>query len=385
MEKNVIHISAEQLDQINQALGKVVSMQEAFEKLQTRYDQLEAEFGRIPRRGVMIPGQRWEGANSDQESDDLRRGFIHWLRCVGSGETYADTPEFVKRALTEGSDTAGGHTVPEIFVPELVRLIQERAMMRGLVRKIPMATDTSNLPSLTTGMTVYWPGEVQTITQSDAVFGKVTLNAKTMAALTSASIELTEDAQIELADLLATLFAEAIADEEDRVILKGNADPFNGLMFDSSVTQVTMGTSLDAFSDVNFQDIASLMDAVTSKAQRGARFFMHRNITTILRKVRDLNHQYIWSPPTGGLPPTIWGYPYTESDQMPPGSASAPSTNFLAFGNPSYIFLGDRKRMTVEVSDHVGFKQNERFWKVTERIAVKIAIGAAFARLRTAA
>lgn len=381
----MVQISTQQLDLINKGLDKVMSLQDALDAMTKRYEALEEAFGKIPRRGL-LPGQRWAGSESDGDSEDLKRGFIHWLRCVGSkGRIYPDTPDYVKHSLTEGTDDQGGYTVPEIFIPELVRLIQERAMMRGLVRKIPMTTDTSNLPSLTTGMQVYWPGEVQTITQSDAVFGKVTLNAKTMAALTSASIELTEDAQIELADLLATLFAEAIADEEDRVILYGNNDPFLGLMFNTAVNVVTMGSGLTNFNQVTFQHVADLIDSVTSKAQRGARFFMHRNITTILRKVRDLNHQYIWSPPTGGLPPTIWGYPYTESDQLPAASATGVSKAFLAFGNPNYIYLGDRKRMTVEVSDHVGFKQNERFWKVTERIAVTMAIGSAFGRVRTAA
>jgi len=381
----MLQISQEQLDNISQALGRITSLADAYEKLEARHKALEAEFGKMPR-GVSLPGSIWAGAGSKQESEELKRGFLHWMRCVGSkGRVYEDTPDFVKRQLVEGTDADGGYLVPEIFIPELVRLIQERAMMRGLVRRIPMTTDTSNLPSLASGMTVYWPGEVQTITQSDPVFGKVTLNAKTMAALTSASIELTEDAQIELADLLVTLFAEAIADEEDRVILVGNANPFSGILYASGVAQVTMGTGLQDFAEVTFQDVADLIDSVTSKAQRGARFFMHRNITTILRKVRDLNHQYIWSPPTGGLPPTIWGYPYTESDQMPSASATGASTNFLAFGNPNYVYLGDRKRMTVEVSDHVGFKQNERFWKVTERIAVTVAIGAAFGKLRTAA
>lgn len=385
MDPKLVTITQEQLDQVSEALGRVVSMQELLNTQQKMIEQLQADYGRIPKRGIPLPGQRWAGAQSDQDSDDIKRGFLHWLRCISSKKTFDDTPEWVTKSLKESSDTAGGHLVPEIFIPELVRIIEERAMMRSLVRVITMTTDTSNLPSLTSGMTVYWPGETNTITQGDPVFGKVTLNAKTMAALTSSSLELAEDSQLDLAGLLATLFGEAIADEEDRCILVGNNDPFYGLLHKSSVNQVTMGTSLTAFSNVSFGDIVDLIDSITSKASRGARFFLHKNILAILKKIRDLNHQYIWAQPAGTTPGTIWGYPYTESDQMPNSGATGASTNFLAFGNPGYIFLGTRKQMTVDVSDHVGFKQNERFWKVTERIAVAVAVPAAFGRLRTAA
>lgn len=379
------NLTEEQFDSIQKALGRVQSLEETVRALQEQEKQLEAQFGRIPKRGVALPG-RWAGANSDADDNEMKMGFAHWVRCVLTKKTYKDTPEFVTKALAEGSATTGGNLVPEIFIPELVRIIQLRALMRNLVRVFPMTTDTSNLPSLTTGMTVYWPSENQEITESDPAFGQVTLNAKTMAALTGASMELDEDSEIALASLLITLFGEAIADEEDRQILVGNTDPFVGLTHASSVNQVTMAGGKTSFADVDFNDILDLIDAVTSKAAIGSRFFMHRNILTILRKVRDLNHQYIWAPPAApGEPGTIWGYPYTLSDQMPSMASDGVSTVFLGFGNPQYIFLGDRRTFTVAASDHIGFKTNTRFWKVTERIAVKVGIPAALARIRTAA
>jgi HK97 family phage major capsid protein len=385
VDNKLVTISQEKLDQICEALGKTMTIQEAFTAQARQIAEIEEKFGRLPiRKGFPMPGMRWEGAESEGDSDAIKKGFLYWIRGLATkGRVFPDTPEFVTKALLEGSsDAVGGVLVPEIFVPELLRIIEERAIMRRMVRVVSMGTDTSNLPSLTTGMKVYWPGETNVITQGDPVFGKVTLAVKTMAALTSASMELNEDSTLGLASLLATLFGEAVADEEDRCILVGNNDPFYGILFASSVNQVTMPTSMDAFTDLTFNDIADLIDAVTSKAQRGARFFFHRTVATIMRKIRDLNHQYIWAPATVGNPATIYGYPYTESDQMP--SSSGATTNFIAFGNPSYIFLGDRRQLAVAFSDQVGFKNNEVFWKVTERIAVKVGIPAALARLRTA-
>ncbi len=57
----------------------------------------------------------------------------------------------------------------------------------------------------------------------------------------------------------------------------------------------------------------------------------------------------------------------------------------MAFGNPKHMILGDRRRITVARSSEVGFKNNEVFWKVTERIAVLVAVPSGFGRLRTSA
>lgn len=388
----IVQLTEEQVEQWSQALDQSLTREQALqtanEQLTSRLASLEDKVGKLPARNIPIgpaggsPG--FTTMDSPKDNKECSQEFLHWVRCVGAGRTFDDTPDAIKRSLAEGTDSAGGYLVPEIFVPELLRVVELTGVMRPLVRTMPMATDTSNIPSLSSGMTVYWPAENQTITQADPVFGTVQLLAKTMAALTSASMELEEDSQLALAALLVELFGEAIADEEDAQIISKNASPFTGIMFESNVNQVTMGSGDTAFSNVDFNDIADLMGQITSKAQQNARFIMHRSILTILQKVRDANHQYIWSPPTGGNPATIWGYPYSLSDQAP--STTGVSTNFIAFGNPKYCILGDRRRITVARSSEAGFKQNETFWKVTERIAVKSpAIPSAFARLRTAA
>jgi len=379
-----MHITEEKLDQICKALGIVTDLQKAQELLQNQYNAIHAEFGAAPARGVRVG--RWSGADSDKDSDDLKRQFLYWVRAISARRALPDTPAEIRAIIEAGTDAQGGVLVPEIFIPELLRVIEASAVMRGLVRVIPMTTDTSNLPSLVSNMTVYWPDELQIITQSDPVFGKVTLSVKTMAALTSASIQVAEDAALPLADLLVTLFGEALATEEDKQLLSASAAPFSGVLFASNVNVVTMASGKTTFSSMDFNDLLDVVDTLTTAASAGARFFAHRNIITNIRKIRDLNHQYIWNPSTvNGEPATIYGYPYSASDVMPANAATNVSKAFLAFGNPKYMFLGDRRDFRVEVSDHVGFKNNERFWKVTNRIAVAMGVPSALVRIRTAA
>lgn len=382
-----VQLSAELLEKLSQSADRVMTMATAMEELGKRQTKLEEMFGRAPKRRDVVPGLGAWSDDSPNDGVEKKQLFLQWARCIWAKKTFPNTPDFVKKALDEGVDAEGGYLVPEIFIPELQRVIQLQGVMRPLVRKIPMATDTSNLPSLASSMTAYWPGELQIITQSDPAFGKVTLNLKTMAALTSASVQLEEDSQLALADLIITLFGEVIAAEEDKQILAANAAPFTGWLFGANVNVVTMGTGLSAFSDISWLDYSDLINAVVTTATRNAVFIQHRNITNYARKIRDLNHNFIWAPPTGGQkgPGTIWGYNIVESETMPASGDTAASKAFVCFGDPQRIFLGERGQYTVARSNEVGFRNLETFWRVTERIAVAIGTPTGLARVRTAA
>ena len=179
------------------------------------------------------------------DSDDIALGFGYFIKSVARGRAVPNCPEWVadayNRALSEGSgDASGGVLVPEIFVPELLHIVELNGVMRKLCRVVPMTSDTSKLVSLISNVQVYWPSENQTITQSDPVFGKPVLTAKTVAALTSSSAELLADSGIELGMLLMGLFGEALALEEDKQLLAANAAPFTGVLFAANVNQITM-------------------------------------------------------------------------------------------------------------------------------------------------
>ena len=210
-----------------------------------------------------------------------------------------------------------------------------------------------------------------------------------MAALIPASSELVEDSSIAIANLLATITAEAFALEEDRVGLAGDvsgaSDPFDGILYDSGVTSLAMASGDTLFTNLDADDMLDLSGQVTTAGTVGAGFLMHRTIFDIVRKLKDTQDNYIFNPPNGITPATIWGYPYQLSDVMPAVGDTAVDTPFIIFGNLKHLYLGDRKSMSVASSQHVGFANDQIYYRFIERIAVKIAIGSAFAVLKTAA
>lgn len=307
------------------------------------------------------------------------------------------------KAMNEGSGSSGGFLVPEEFRIEIQRIMEECGLVRAFAKKWPMKRDKLSVPTLATSVIVYWPGEGNAGTQSQPVLGNVELNSETMVGLTVMTEELLEDADTDVVNNLAELFAEAFACEEDKQGLVGTGTPFSGVLNDANVNLVTMATGKDTFAEADLDDYRDLITKVKASVLPNSAFYMHREVWALVQKLKE-NSQHVVSfqnpivpmgnPPSEGQGPKIhgylWGYPVYLSDQMP--SVSAVSTRFVIFGSlQKGLFFGDRKQMTVKMSDSatVGsnnvFEENSQAVRFTERIALVVALPKAFSVLKTAA
>lgn len=200
---------------------------------------------------------------------------------------------------------------------------------------------------------------------------------------------------------MVELFAEAIAGEEDKQGLRGSGAPFTGILAVSGVNTVNMDSGETAFSDITSDHLRDLVAGVKTLALAGAGFYMHRSVWGVVQKLKDASGQYFVTAPnpvmTGdaskgsGVVGYIWGYPVYLSEKMPAVSETAVSTKFVIFGNPKFIYLGDRKQMTIAISEEatIGetnlFESNMSAVRITERIGMEVALPSAFSVLKTAA
>ena len=306
------------------------------------------------------------------------------------------------KALSEGSDSAGGFLVPMEFRSEVYRIANDYGLARKLCTRIPMKRDVLNMPTLTTSVSVYWPGEGAAGTESNPVFGRTRLEAKTLVGLTVLSNELLEDADTDIVNMLAEIFAEAMAGEEDNQLFNGTGSPFTGLLVNTSVNVVTMATGQDTFAETLADDLRDLISQIKAIALPGAGYFMHRATWGSMQKIKQnsshvvsLSNPIISPASAAGINPnllpvgTIWGYPVFLSDQIV--STTAVSTKFIVFGNLKYAWFGDRSQMTLKISDSATvngnnvFAENESAVRFTERVAIAVGLPTAFAALKTAA
>jgi len=352
-----------------------LTMEQLKELITSTVNEALKPLTQVDRKYGMFPGvDPKEDAQKSYEEKVLK-----FFRAIVSGDTQN------AKALAEGTDSSGGFVVPDEFRNEVIRLVESYGLARKLCRVVPMKRDTLRVPKLTTGVSIYWVGETETIPESSPQFGMVALYAKKAAGLLKASNELLEDADIDVVNFFQVLFAEALAKEEDKQFLVGDGNPFVGILNHPDVNVVTMGTGDTAFSKVDEDDLLDLIDAVSDAAERDAVFFFHKNILTYLRKLKDSNGQPIWDRPGANIPGAIWGEPYYKSGVMPKNTDSGASKKFIIYGNPKQVYFGDKKEMTLALSTERYMEQDVTALRVTERVSIEVAIGDAFSVLKTAA
>lgn len=139
-----------------------------------------------------------------------------------------------RRALEEGTDGAGGFTVPEILAGTFIDRVRDALVcQRAGAVVVPMTSDTLNIARLkTAGMgspiappVAAWKLENAPIDEGTLELERVQFKAKTLPAMVKLSVELSEDSA-NIATIIETELAAALALELDRVALAGSgSDP----------------------------------------------------------------------------------------------------------------------------------------------------------------
>ena len=115
----------------------------------------------------------------------------------------------------EDGSTMGGYLVFPEFERTLIDLKEQYGVLGRDAYKLPMKSDTLNIPRRAGGTTVYYPEENTLIPASAMAFDKVMLIAKKYAQLALWSSELDEDSVIAFTDLLTAEMAYQFTKAED--------------------------------------------------------------------------------------------------------------------------------------------------------------------------
>jgi HK97 family phage major capsid protein len=150
---------------------------------------------------------------------DLRLGQL--LRAMITGAK----SDLERRALAEGTDSAGGYTVPDITLAAFIdRLRAAQVVMRAGAQTVPLTSDRTTIARTATDPTIAWRLENAEISPSDLTFEGVVLVPRSLACLVVTSRELVEDS-LNIESALEAAFVGALSTELDRVALRGSGTP----------------------------------------------------------------------------------------------------------------------------------------------------------------
>jgi HK97 family phage major capsid protein len=294
-----------------------------------------------------------------------------------------------EKSSLESVNSSGGFLVPDIFEDDLIDLREKYGVFRPLARRRPMTSDTSSRPRRKGGLTSYYVGEGQIITNSDKTWDRVRLTAKKLATLTYISNELDEDSVIDLGDDLAKEIAYAFAIGEDDAGFNGDGtSTYGGIVgvrtafTNLSATianiaglQVASGAGYaSSYGSIALADFNAVMGRLPEYADTdGCGWICHKSFFngTMQRLEFAGGGNTELNIAKGQRDKMFLGYPVHVAQKMP--SQPAVSQVVAIFGDLALAAdFGDRRATTIAMSEHVNFTQDEIAIRGTERYDINV-------------
>ena len=306
-----------------------------------------------------IEGKPQERQDASKTSSELRA----FLRGEG-GRTFdvkSDGPTDF-RTLSKGTAGAGLNTVPTSFYNRLVAHLIE---VSGVLQAGPTVLNTSGgetiqIPKTTShSSATSEQAEAVAINASDPVFGQEELGAYKYATLIQVSRELLDDTGVDLEGYLAMQAGRAIGNALGvRLVLGDGSSKPAGVATRSSLgvtgpASVAGGFGAQQTADRGADVLIDLFYSVISpyRSSQSCGWLMRDATAGVIRKIKDADGQYIWSPSIiPGTPDTLLSKPvFTD-----------PNVAAIGLGNRSVIF-GDFSQFFVRMAGPIRFERSDDF------------------------
>ena len=357
LDKLAAEISARMGSQAGGMVGDLVQ-----EKLN------ELGLTRVDRKHGMFPGLPGADDASGLALSKAERARVFLRSAVLHSEP---GDEIVRKALSEGTDGAGGYLVPTEYRSELIKRLPELSELFPHVRKVPVISDSGEYPKLDTDVTITWGrAENAAITETDPAFTQLTWTVRNMSAITYLSRELASDANPNIIETITGLFSEAVAAERDKMIAvgDGSTQPL-GIYSTAGLSSVAVDGSL------TYAKLVELKFALSRKHHTNARWVLNSTNLQRITGVTDDNGQPIFRDAlVAGETPRILGRPYAVQDDLPDSQ--------VFFGDLSQYLWFDREQMVIESTATGGdmFKKHQVAVKVVERCDGTLGLSQAFVK-----
>ena len=337
---------------------EVVDLGHAIER-EERAAEIERELNAPVRPALTSRPLRAPETRRGVASDAYRDAFWKLMRAT-------DRLNYdVRDALQVGELSEGGYTVPDEFERQLIQGLEDENIMRGLVHKITTSSGDRKIPLVTSKGAAAWVEEEAEIPESDDAFGQVTLGAHKVSSMIRISEELLHDSAFDLAGYITNEFARRVGAAEEEAILTGNGTHKpTGLLHDSLGAE--LGVTAASATVLTADELIDLQHSVKSGYRRKARWVMNDAIVKLLRRLKDANGQYLWSPGLlAGQPDTLLNQQVLVSNYMP---LPAAGKKVILYGDFSYYWLADREGRSIQRLNELFAQKDQVGFKITQRV-----------------
>jgi HK97 family phage major capsid protein len=294
---------------------------EKLQRLNDRLDELDTKLNRRPAAP----------ANGEQEQTEQKRArkdaFLAFLRYGLEGLPEQQKALLVKDAVPgERKALSSAQGVEFLASPEIVNEIIKGVVEFSPIRSIARIRTTSaksvKIRKRAGTFAAAWTGKLAARTETTGLkYGLEEVPTHELYALVDVPFEDLEDADFNLEAELQTEAAEQFGVAEGKASITGDgAGELEGVLTNAAIAYTPSGSS----SAITADGMIDLYFSVKDSYARNGTWVIKRGTLGTIRKLKDGNSQYLWSPGlAGAVPSTILDRPYVESVDMPDVAANA--------------------------------------------------------------
>ncbi len=328
--------------QINDAISKAEEALEAAEQAQ-----------KMAKARRMIADEREENNSKYGTDPELRKAFATFIRKGEEGLSAKDI-EALKlhtKALSSGSDPAGGYVVMPEMDNNITRILYETSPMRQIAEVKQIGTDQFERLQRVDTASSGWADRDESDSNAPSgtpTFKKLSVKVHKCWAEPLISQDLIDDAFIDIeAELTMSLtqsfellentaFISGTGVGQPRGLLTYNAGSWNPATPNSpdwgTIEQINSGNA----TTLTYAGIINLVYGLKDGYLARAKFLANRSTVGALRLMVDGIGNALWTPGFGSEPALFMGYPIVRCADMPAVAASALA---LAFGDFSRAYM----------------------------------------------
>lgn len=303
---------------------------------------------------------------------EYREAYLKYLHTVvrfrSEAMAFAQLTNAEQKALSEGTDTAGGFLVPPDAQAEMLVRLPNFAVMRRFAQVQTTSRDKVSWPRVqahATDASIYssgfvgdWAGEAPAFSDTDPKFGTFDIAVKKIRVATKLSNDFINDSAVNVLAFLSRNGAENMGLVEDKGFINGDGTALQpkGIL-QSGATEVDVeGSTANTISNTtsNAGSAPKLIDlvyALPSQYVRNARWVMRRAIEAEIRKLVDGQGRYLWPAALGsqlsGVAKILMDYPVENSEFVPDDGTDA--NRVLIFGDLSAYVIAQRAQITTTI------------------------------------
>jgi HK97 family phage major capsid protein len=313
-----------------------------------------------------------EVKNVGTKSEVYNKSFWNTLKLTPNRVT----PE-LHNALQVGADSEGGYLVPDTYEYQLLEALGDYNIVRPVAHIFRTGPGDRKIPIVASKGTASWVDEEGLIPESDDSFGLLSLSAYKMGTMIKVSEELLVDSVFDLSSYFIREFSRRLGEKEEQAFLTGT-----GIGRPMGIFHATQGGEVGkttaSASTITIDELIDLYYSLKQAYRGRAMWMMNESTVKLIRKLKDGNGNYIWSPGIKeGEVDMLMGKRVLTSVNIDEVAAGAST---IAFGDYSNYWVADRQGIIFRrlnelyaTTGQVGFLATKRCdGRLIMREAVKI-------------